>query len=91
MSDSGNPLLADFGRSKFIERRGYTTDFTCTYRYLAPEILDIGMDGIEDSESTIAAFEDEIGSPPPSPSEPTTTKQTDVYSFALIGVEVSIQ
>ncbi|KAJ2912857.1 hypothetical protein MD484_g7549, partial [Candolleomyces efflorescens] len=73
VGDNGAPLLCDFGRSKFIARRGYTTEFTGTYRYLAPELLDSPVDSSEGDE----------------PPEPSTTKETDVYAFALIGVEVS--
>jgi serine/threonine protein kinase len=76
MGDNGAPFLCDFGRSKFIARRGYTTEFTGTYRYLAPELLNSAMDSPGEEE-------------PSEPSEPSTTKETDVYAFALIGVEVS--
>jgi len=38
MDDEGNPRLADFGRSKLVDRRGFTTAFAGSARYLAPEL-----------------------------------------------------
>ena len=75
MSASGEPLLADFGRSKVIGHSGYTTEFACVWRYLAPEIMDDAASafGIEDSKK-----------------QPITTKATDIWAFGLVGVEVWI-
>jgi len=38
MDNEGNPRLSDFGRSKIIDTRGYTTQFSGSIRYLAPEL-----------------------------------------------------
>ncbi|KDQ58159.1 hypothetical protein JAAARDRAFT_177309 [Jaapia argillacea MUCL 33604] len=40
--DGGVARLCDIGRSRVIGHRGYTTEFSATYRYLAPEILEPG-------------------------------------------------
>jgi len=39
IGDNGAPLICDFGRSKVLERRGYTTDLQFSMRYTAPELL----------------------------------------------------
>lgn len=38
MDNEGNPRLSDFGRSKIIDTRGFTTQFSGSIRYLAPEL-----------------------------------------------------
>ncbi|KAJ2932169.1 hypothetical protein H1R20_g4931, partial [Candolleomyces eurysporus] len=73
MSDSGTPLLSDFGRSKFIARRGYTTEFTGTSRYLAPEILSCGMSDREDSDATVTPLESSSARDSPDESPPPLT------------------
>jgi hypothetical protein len=75
MSESGEPLLADFGRSKVIGHSGYTTDFACVWRYLASEIMDDAASAysIQDSKK-----------------QPITTKATDIWAFGLVGVEVRV-
>ncbi|KAF9005045.1 kinase-like domain-containing protein [Cyathus striatus] len=66
VDDNGNPLLCDFGRSKFLDCSGFTTQMAGALRYMAPELL-----GESDNESV-----------------PKLTKETDVYGFAMLGVEV---
>lgn len=39
IADDGTPRLCDFGRSKVVDHRGYTTAFAGTLRFLAPELL----------------------------------------------------
>ncbi|KIM79503.1 hypothetical protein PILCRDRAFT_10333 [Piloderma croceum F 1598] len=38
MDNEGNPRLSDFGRSKIINTKGFTTQFSGSTRYLAPEL-----------------------------------------------------
>lgn len=73
MSSNGDPLLADFGRSKVVGSSGYTTEFACVWRYLAPEIVDDAASPSSDDDSK---------------SQPATTKETDIWAFGLVGVEV---
>jgi len=40
VDDNGTPQLSDFGQSKLVDRRGFTTaTFTGSTRYMAPELL----------------------------------------------------
>lgn len=75
MSDDGEPLLADMGRSKLIDYRGFTTSFSGSARYLAPEILvyELDMDDFDALESPTRNL----------------TRQTDVYAFSMVMIEVS--
>ncbi|RDB21802.1 Serine/threonine-protein kinase STY17 [Hypsizygus marmoreus] len=73
MHKNGYPLLCDFGRSKILGQAGFTTVFSGTTRYLAPELL--GPE-VEDEESGISQF------------VPTLSKQTDVYGFGMIALEI---
>lgn len=75
MSDNGDPLLADFGRSKVVGHSGYTTEFACVWRYLAPEIMD----------DVASAYGDDDPK-----KQPITTKETDIWAFGLVGVEVRV-
>ncbi|KAJ7703448.1 kinase-like domain-containing protein [Mycena metata] len=66
----GVPCICDFGISKILNRRGYTTLSVGTVPYMAPELfLVIGKDNT-------------------SRGLPVTTKQSDVYSFALLALEI---
>ncbi|KAJ7366089.1 kinase-like domain-containing protein [Mycena albidolilacea] len=66
----GVPCICDFGISKILNHRGYTTLSVGTVPYMAPELfLVIGRDNT-------------------SGGLPSTTKQSDVYSFALLALEI---
>ncbi|KAJ7040822.1 kinase-like domain-containing protein, partial [Mycena alexandri] len=39
VDESGTPFICDFGISKIINRRGFTTDSVGTLSYMAPELL----------------------------------------------------
>ncbi|KAJ7488974.1 kinase-like domain-containing protein [Mycena latifolia] len=66
----GVPCICDFGISKILNRRGFTTLSVGTVPYMAPELfLVIGRDNT-------------------SGGLPSTTKQSDVYSFALLALEI---
>ncbi|KAF8722330.1 hypothetical protein AX14_009892 [Amanita brunnescens Koide BX004] len=55
VADDGTPLLSDFGRSKIINQRGFTTSMAGSLRYLAPEIIWDGQSG-ESDESFLPAL-----------------------------------
>lgn len=74
IDDEGTPLLCDFGRSKFIDHRGFTTSFTGSARYMAPELT---------------ATESNLDFKFPSESFPSLTKATDVFAFSMVALEVS--
>ena len=79
MDDDGNPRLCDYGRSKFIDHRGFTTSFAGgSARYMAPELTEAEADVDFDDE------EAEIYEPPPN-----LTKATDVFAFSMVALEVS--
>ncbi|TFK22855.1 TKL/TKL-ccin protein kinase, partial [Coprinopsis marcescibilis] len=50
MGDDGNPLLCDFGRSKLLTHRGFTTSFSGAYRYMSPELFYNAINGTEDDD-----------------------------------------
>ena len=81
MDDDGTPRLCDFGRSKFIDHRGFTTSFAGSARYMAPELTaaepDVDYEG-DGSEAPI------IDTPPD------LTKATDVFAFSMVTLEVSV-
>lgn len=81
MSDDGTPLLADFGRSKFIDHRGFTTSFSGSARYLAPELVADEPD-IDNSEDAYQAIDSQGH-------DAKLTKQTDVFAFSMLALEVS--
>lgn len=65
----GTPCICDFGVSKIINRRGFTTSNVGTAPYMAPELF-LVIDGTALEQS------------------PRTTKSSDVYSYALLVLEV---
>ncbi|KAJ7733288.1 kinase-like domain-containing protein [Mycena metata] len=66
------PRIADFGISKIVNRRGYTTWSIGTPSYMAPELFHV----------LTPTAEKEV--------YPRTTKSSDVYSFNLLALEISI-
>lgn len=73
----GNARLGDFGRARLMDHKGYTTSFAGTFRWLAPELIDIPVDDSEeiDDQSWV----------------PRLTKQTDVYALGMVLLEVRCQ
>ncbi|KAF7337062.1 TKL/TKL-ccin protein kinase [Mycena venus] len=65
----GTPCICDFGISKILNRRGFTTSSVGTAPYMAPELFFV-VDGMALEQS------------------PSTTKSSDVYSFALLVLEI---
>jgi serine/threonine protein kinase len=67
----GVPHICDFGISKILNRRGFTTSSVGTAPYMAPELF-LVIDGPAQEQS------------------PSTTQSSDVYSFALLVLEVRL-
>jgi len=75
IDDEGIPRITDFGRSKFIGRREYfTIPLAGSPRYMAPELT------AEPDEDAYEARENGA--------LPNVTKQTDVFAFAMVALEV---
>ncbi|KAJ6514763.1 kinase-like domain-containing protein [Mycena vulgaris] len=66
----GYPCICDFGISKIINHRGFTTSSVGTAPYMAPELFFV-VDGVTQDEAS-----------------PSTTKSSDIYSFALLVLEI---
>jgi len=72
VSDEGRPLICDFGRSKILEVKGFTTTTVAgTIRYMAPELTPDGL-----PELALDSF------------VPILTQKSDVYAFGMVGLEV---
>ena len=75
VDDDGKPLICDFGRSRILEQSGFTTVFAGgAARYMAPELFGPEDADIESANSFV----------------PIITKRSDVYSFAMVGLEVGL-
>jgi len=82
IGDDGEPLLCDFGRSRIIGRGGFTSRVLGVLVYQAPELQ--GMEGYaigDGNEAGVTIVEKEIFSDK-------LTKQTDVYAYAMVTLEV---
>jgi len=73
VDDDGTPRLSDYNRSKFIDHRGFTSTFSGFSRYMAPELFAMESDAEDDFSS---------------PEIPGLTKQTYVYSFSMLALEI---
>ncbi|KAF8130880.1 kinase-like domain-containing protein [Mycena galopus ATCC 62051] len=69
----GVPCICDFGISKILSRRGYTTSNVGTAPYMALELFFV-VDG--------------LGTSSQASSPGSTTKSSDVYSFGLLVLEI---
>ncbi|KAJ7322006.1 kinase-like domain-containing protein [Mycena albidolilacea] len=70
----GVPCICDFGISKIVSRRGFTTSNVGTAPYMAPELFFV-VDAAGTSSTDTS-------------SSPSTTTRSDVYSFALLVLEI---
>jgi serine/threonine protein kinase len=71
-------LLSDFGRSNIIDQRGFTSSNAIgSARYTAPELLVQGAESDESDNAESSKLKKE-------------TKESDVYSFSIVGVVVSL-
>jgi hypothetical protein len=74
--------LCDFGRSRIIGRGGFTSRVLGVLVYQAPELQ--GLEGVaiaDGTEAGVTIVEKEIFSDK-------LTKQTDVYAYAMVTLEV---
>ncbi|KAK2464987.1 hypothetical protein APHAL10511_003063 [Amanita phalloides] len=78
VADDGTALLCDFGRSRIINHRGFTTLFAAAVRYLAPELIVKGAEVPGIDEEIDESFD---------PQE-FMSKESDVYAFSMVGVEI---
>ncbi|PFH53649.1 hypothetical protein AMATHDRAFT_54876 [Amanita thiersii Skay4041] len=77
VTDNGMAVLCDFGRSRIINHRGFTTAFAGSARYMAPELI----------SPAIPATESDVGDEDFDPSQ-YMSKKSDVYSFSMVGIEI---
>jgi serine/threonine protein kinase len=78
VADDGRALLCDFGRSRIINHQGFTSLFAGAARYMAPELILKGKEMPEVDDGKDNSFD---------PSE-FLSKESDVYAFSMVGVEV---
>ena len=79
IDDDGTPRVTDFGRSKLIEHRGFTTSTIAgSARQIAPELF-------PPNEEDNNTANDEDGHVKPAK----LTKETDVYAFSMVALEVT--
>ncbi|KZP16468.1 kinase-like protein [Athelia psychrophila] len=88
IDDDLSPRLADFGRSRIVERRGFTTAFTGTGRYMAPELTVINDDISYTSPTANSSEDDTLSSETTAILDPLITKKSDVYAFAMVVIEI---
>ncbi|KAJ7898547.1 kinase-like domain-containing protein, partial [Mycena olivaceomarginata] len=69
----GTPCICDFGISEIASRRGFTTSNVGTAPYMAPELFFV----LDAPETNTQAY-----------SSPSATTSSDVYSFALLVLEI---
>jgi hypothetical protein len=77
MDDDGTPLLSGFEQSRFIYHRGFI-EFAGSARYMAPELTVLEPDAVYGEDET---YENQ--------DTRTLTKETDVYAFSMLALEVS--
>jgi len=73
IDDEGTARICDFGRSRLIDHRGFTTDLIGSSRLMAPELL--SPPEVEDEELQNL--------------QGLLTKETDVYAFSMVALEIS--
>ncbi|KZP25803.1 kinase-like protein [Athelia psychrophila] len=88
IDDNLSPRLADFGRSRIVERRGFTTAFMGTGRYMAPELTVISEDITEAIPTADSSDDDMPSSGTTAILDPLITKSSDTYAFAMVVLEI---
>lgn len=82
VGDEGIPLLCDFGRSRIIGQRGFTSHVLGTIAYQAPELITAMQDDQTDHEDAAdELIEAEIYND-------RLTKKSDIYAYAMVALEV---
>jgi len=79
INDKGIPQLSDFGRSKFIDHRGFTTTLAGSARYMAPELIAAESD-VNFDDNAYDSLENQV--------PPKLTKETDVFAFSMVALEI---
>jgi len=87
IDDTGTARLCDFGRSKVIGHRGYTTIFTGTGIYMAPELLAFEPPPMQDANESDAQDDSLVTSE--EPFAPNLSKETDIYGFGMVSLEIT--
>lgn len=86
INDDGSAAIADFGQSKIVDERGYTTKLSGSARYMAPE-LQKAVD--DDQDDTDIGPEQETDTYAASALTTLITQKSDVYAFSMTALEVS--
>jgi serine/threonine protein kinase len=82
ISSSGEPLLCDFGRSRIIGHRGFTSIVLGTPGYQAPELIQaLEADMNEEGSTDESPVDQEVYSGK-------LTTKTDVYGYAMVALEI---
>lgn len=89
VDDDLSPRLADFGQSRIVERRGFTTAFTGTSRYLAPELTIVSDDMLDIPSPNAEGFEESDTNNTVS-DVIRVTEESDIYAFAMVILEVRL-
>ena len=84
VDDEGSPRLVGFGKSRVVERRDFTTAFTGTARYMAPELTVTSDDFLEPFPLTVDGGSDASTAT----LDTMITKRSDVYAFSMLEVGV---
>jgi len=87
ISDDCEPLLCDFGRSRIIGHRGFTTRVLGALAYQAPELIHVMEEAAIDAETDKEVPMDDSPIDKEIFSENLTTK-SDVYAYAMVALEV---
>jgi len=72
INDRGIACVGDFGRSRVLEQRGYTTGLATTPHYMAPELMQYN------EEEMNTATKDDLR----------VTKESDAYAFGMVALEL---
>ncbi|KDQ53968.1 hypothetical protein JAAARDRAFT_38949 [Jaapia argillacea MUCL 33604] len=82
IDDNGQPKVCDFGVSRLVDSKGFTTKQSLTVRYSAPEIFAVHDNDDDDDDDEPLPADD------PRPSPTPFTLKSDVYSFGITAVEI---
>jgi serine/threonine protein kinase len=87
VGDDCEPLLCDFGRSRIIGNRGFTTRVLGVLAYQAPELIHVMEEAATDAETDEEVPVDDSPIDKEIFSDKLTTK-TDVYAYAMVALEI---
>jgi len=81
VSDGGEPLLCDFGRSRIIGHRGFTSLVLGTLGYQAPELIRAIEEADGEGSTDESPVDQEVYSGK-------LTTKTDIYGFSMVALEI---